>query len=70
MTAYSLSLIKHLMMVMIAGISNGEAGIRDEETIVYPLILAFCFLTFVAQRVAYPDMRPFKRLGEKTDCCV
>jgi hypothetical protein len=43
---------------------------RDEETIVYPRILAFCFLTFVAQRVAYPDMRPFKRLGEKTDCCV
>jgi len=42
--------------------------VRDEETIVYPIILAFCLLPFVVQMVAYPGMRPFERLGEKTDC--
>jgi hypothetical protein len=39
--------------------------VRDEETIFHPLMLDFDLLTFVAQSVTCPGMRPFKRLDKK-----
>jgi len=39
--------------------------LRGEETILYPMMLVFCFLTFVVQNLTCPDMRAFERLAEK-----
>ena len=41
--------------------------IMDEETIFHPLMLDLDILTFVAQSVTCPGMRPFERLDKKAD---
>ena len=45
-------------------------GVRAEEKILHPIILASCFLSRVAQSVTCPGMRPFERLAEKTGALV